>query len=91
MPPLQNSQDNDCDMHWLQYLKGQAEAQSNTGGHVRLVEVSGQRPLCGISQLHVRHLKWHADLPKALGTDGKSSEPDFNLFTDECDAFSVSA
>ena len=67
MPPLQNSQDNDCDMHWLQYLKGQAEAQSNTGGHVRLVEVSGQRPLCGISQLHVRHLKWHADCQKPWG------------------------
>ena len=47
-------------------------------------------PYCSISQLNVGQLKWHAHLPTALATDDNSSEPGFDLLSDECTAFGVS-
>ena len=54
------------------------------------MEVSRQQPHCSISQLNVGQVKWHAHLPTALATDDNSSEPDFDLPTDECTSFGVS-
>ena len=57
---------------------------------MRFMEVSRHQPHCRISQLNVGQLKWHALLPTALATDNNSSEPDFDLLSDECSAFGVS-
>ena len=53
-------------MCWLLYLQGQAEAQSNAAGHVRLIEGWRRYPLCRTSQPYMGHLQWYAGVPTVL-------------------------